>query len=73
MGKLDTTSDTTQGFFRDNGHGVSQRVRVSFRASVREAKRSWAHDQLFENHKTDNIWSSVSAATRAERAIAEPF
>ena len=27
-----------------------------FRASVREAKRSWAHDQLFESHKTENIW-----------------
>ena len=32
------------------------RASKSFRASVREAKRSWAHDQLFENHKTDNIW-----------------
>ena len=32
------------------------RASKAFRASVREAKRSWAHDQLFENHKTDNIW-----------------
>ena len=32
------------------------RASKSFRALVRAAKRSWAHDQLFENHKTDNIW-----------------
>ena len=29
----------------------------SFRASVREAKRSWAHQQLFETSNTDNIWN----------------
>ena len=33
-----------------------KRAAKSFRASVRDAKRSWAHDQLFESHKTDNIW-----------------
>ena len=32
------------------------RASKSFRASVRAAKRSWAHEQLFENRKTDNIW-----------------
>ena len=32
------------------------RASKSFRASVRTAKHSWAHDQLFESHKTDNIW-----------------
>ena len=32
------------------------RASKSFRVSVRAAKRSWAHDQLFENQKTDNIW-----------------
>ena len=29
----------------------------SFRQTVREAKRSWAHQQLFETQKTDNIWN----------------
>ena len=29
----------------------------SFRQTVREAKRSWAHQQLFETQKTNNIWN----------------
>ena len=29
----------------------------TFRSSVREAKRSWAHQQLFENANTNNIWN----------------
>ena len=28
-----------------------------FRRTVQEAKRSWAHQQLFENTKTENIWN----------------
>ena len=29
----------------------------SFRQTVRESKRSWAHQQLFETQKSDNIWN----------------
>ena len=43
---------------RSSRAGVERREASKvFRNKVQEAKRSWAHQQLFENAKTENIWN----------------
>ena len=54
------SDDCTAKFhlLRSSTPGIERKqASKTFRASVREAKRSWAHQQLFENANTSNIWN----------------
>ena len=45
----------------------------TFRTSVREAKRAWAHQQLFENSNTDNIWNMARVRKGRRSQVLPPL
>ena len=45
----------------------------SFRSTVREAKRSWAHQQLFENANTNNIWNMACICKGRRSQVLPPL
>jgi hypothetical protein len=45
----------------------------AFRSSVLEAKRSWAHQQLFENVDTTNIWRMASVRKGRRSQVLPPL
>ena len=58
----------------------SSRVRIecrqaskTFRSSVREAKRAWAHQQLFENTNTNNIWNMARVRKGRRSQVLPPL
>ena len=50
-----------------------KRASKTFRASVREAKRAWAHQQLFENANTNNIWNMARVRKGRRSQILPPL
>ena len=51
--------------------GERKEASKTFRNTVQEAKRSWAHQQLFENAKTENIWN-MARVRKGRRAQVLP-
>ena len=45
----------------------------SFRSTVRKAKRSWAHQQLFENANTNNIWNMARVRKGRRSQVLPPL
>ena len=45
----------------------------TFRSAVREAKRSWAHQQLFETANTNNIWNMARIRKGRRSQILPPL
>ena len=52
-----------------------ERKRASkiFRSTVREAKRDWAHQQLFENANTNNIWNMAHVRKGRRSQVLPPL
>ena len=45
----------------------------TFRSTVQEAKRSWAHQQLFENADTNNIWNMARVRKGRRSQVLPPL
>ena len=60
--------------FRSSPVGEERRkASKSFKSAIMEAKRTWAHEQLFETAKTDNIWNLAQVRKGRRSQVLPPL